>query len=346
MQFNRRSIALLISLGAGIIGIAVFFIVSGIGIAALAIICIAAAVLLINLLLRSFGNFTSGKIAAIGKFAIAGSVLLIVISVIISLAGLLLYAQDSIIFRNINDPQSRQLLHTIPGYSEIQFTAANGRTYNGMMYEQAEGISPLVIYFGGNGECSYSNMQLRRTRNQWQYFSGYNYLFIDYDGYGINGGSLDYKKLYEQALAVYDYAVTLPNVDRSRIVAMGYSLGTGAAVYLAAHRQVSGLILGAPYSNGYDLYNNLMPIFYGPLRLLVKQKLSSDLYAPEVTCPVLIFASHTDELVPFNSSVKLSKLFPGHTDFVTLDSVSHNSIFLASGVLPRVQSFLEELNQK
>jgi dienelactone hydrolase len=37
------------------------------------------------------------------------------------------------------------------------------------------------------------------------------------------------------------------------IVSMGYSMGTGSAVYLAANRPVVGLVLGAPCANGYDL---------------------------------------------------------------------------------------------
>ena len=44
--------------------------------------------------------------------------------------------------------------------------------------------------------------------------------------------------MYEETLAVYDYAVTLTSVDDNCIVAMGYSLGTGCAVYLAAQRPV------------------------------------------------------------------------------------------------------------
>jgi dienelactone hydrolase len=149
--------------------------------------------------------------------------------------------------------------------------------------------------------------------------------------------------MYELALAVYDYAVTLPNVDIEKIVPMGFSLGTGCAVYLAAKRRVSGLILAAPYANGYDLYNNMVPIFFGPMRLLVKQKLPSDEYAPKVTCPVFIVASRSDEVVSFLSSEFLSKLFSGNVDFIILDDELHNHIFQGLGVMNKMQTFLEEI---
>ena len=264
-------------------------------------------------------------------------------AVIVIAAGFcitILAIQDGFIFRNVNDPESREFLRGKPGYSEIGFTAKNGTAYHGMLFRQAEGKAPLVIYFGGNGECSYSNLRGRANSDNWKYFEGYNYLFADYEGYGINGGRADYKKNYGQALAVYDYAVTLPFVDSSNIMVMGFSLGTGSAVYLAASRPVSGLVLAAPYAEGRDLYNNFLPLFYGPVRLLVKQKLNSAGYAPNVKCPVLIFASRTDEMVPFYSSRNLAKKFPGNADFVELDNTGHNGIFRAPGVLDRIHSFL------
>jgi pimeloyl-ACP methyl ester carboxylesterase len=175
----------------------------------------------------------------------------------------------------------------------------------------------------------------------WPYFPGFSYLFIDYEGYGQNEGQTHYLKMYEEALAVYDYAITRPDFDKDHIVSMGFSLGTGSAVYLAANRPVIGLILAAPYANGYDLYNNVLPIFYGITKPLVKHKLPSDDYAPKVACPVLIFASQSDSIVPFDSSLRLSKLFPGSVDFVAYDGFDHNELFEAEGLYPKIQSFLE-----
>ena len=266
----------------------------------------------------------------------------VIISFFIIICAFTYIIQDRFVFYNVSDSESREYLLNKPGYSEIKFTADNGKTYNGMIYQQTEGIAPLVIYFGGNGECSYRFMRQRDQNGIWRYFSGYNVLFVDYEGYGLNDGAPHYLKMYEQSLAVFDYASLLSNVDSSRIVTMGYSLGTGSAVYLAANRPVAGLILAAPYANGYDIYNNILPVFKGPFKLLVKQKLPSDKYASLVTCSVLIFASRADELIPFSSSQRLSKLFSGSADFIELNGVNHNSIFGAKGAYDRIQSFLKE----
>jgi len=227
--------------------------------------------------------------------------------IIFVLACVLVYImQDGMMFFNIDNPASREFLQGKPGYYEVEFTAESGKTYHGMMYQATDDMAPLVIYFGGNGEVSYTHMLMREMQNQWQHFAGYHYLFVDYEGYGLNEGRAHYRNMYEKALAVFDYAAALPNVDSAHIVAKAFSLGTGSAVYLAANRPVAGLILAAPYASGYDLYNSVMPIFYGPMRLVVKQRFPSDKYAPDVTCPVLIIASRGDEIIPFASSERLA----------------------------------------
>lgn len=278
------------------------------------------------------------------KFLIAAFVALI--GAAAAFCVVVLLVQDGMFFYPNDDPESREYLLGIPGYRKVEFTAQNGKTYHGMLYRPNGDVpSPLVVYFGGNGECSGRNLRISEKRGEWQYFAGYSYLFVDYEGYGLNGGQASYLNMYEEALAVYDWAAALPEVDVERIVAMGYSIGTGCAVYLAANRPVAGLVLAAPYANGYDLYNSTFPVFFGPLKVLAKHKLPSDEYAPKVTCPVLVIASRNDEAVPFGSSERLSKLFKlsSGVDFMPVDGATHNGLFGAEGVFGKIQAFLEGL---
>ena len=338
---DTKRIALHMPLCAGILGIAGIFYWFGISSLLLPVAAIAVIILLLNLILRMIGKFLVRNpkkwIKRLSEAVLAG------LMVLVTLCSLVYAEQDSMLFYNVKSPESREFLQGKPGYSEVEFTAENGKTYHGMLYRQANEAAPLVIYFGGNGECSYQRMRGLEENNRWRYYAGYNYLYMDYEGYGLNDGKTDYLNMYEEALAVFDYAVTLPNVDSNHIVVMGYSLGTGSAIYLAANRTVAGLILAAPYDNGINLYNNMLPIFYGPMELLVKQKLPSDAYATSVTCPVLLIASHSDGTVPYSESERLSKLFSGDVDFVTLESEGHNDLFAGAGVYERIQGFLEEV---
>ena len=288
------------------------------------------------------------KITAEKKSGLKRTLVIVVIylaAVFVIGCGLLYFLQDGVFFHNVRDDASRVYLEGKPGYQEISFTAEDGATYHGMLYRATDGPAPLMIYFGGNMEVSYRNLRMWGDQGLWPYFDGYSYLCVDYEGYGLNTGSADYKNMYAEALAVYDYALTLPDVDQSHIVAMGYSIGTGCAVYLAANRQLAALLLAAPYANGNDLYNNVLPVFAGPLKLLERQKFPSDQYAPLITCPTLIIASRGDETVPFASSERLAALISGPVTFFPLDNVSHNDIFSGAGVMEKVREFLEEINK-
>jgi fermentation-respiration switch protein FrsA (DUF1100 family) len=273
------------------------------------------------------------------------TVLLVVVCIIVPILGLIYIMQDRMMFYNVHCPESRSALQGRVGFSEVSITADRDKTYHGVMYRAGDGIAPLIIYFGGNGEVSYRHMLMREANDHWRYFEGFHYLFIDYEGYGLNSGRPHYSNMYEQALAVFDYSAALPYVNSDRIVVMGFSLGTGSAVFLAAKRPIEGLILAAPFASGHDLYNNVLPIFRGPMGLLVRQKFPSNLYAPDVVCPVLIVASHSDEIIPFGSSVRLSELFPDNVDIVALSDEQHNFVINAAGALDRVRAFLEGLRQ-
>ena len=340
---NIKRIAVYLSLCAGILGVVGIFIWFKLDSFLLPVAVITAIVLLLNAILRGLGRFVVKTPAKWASRLCA--CLLAVFTALVSVCGLVYSVQDSMFFYNADSPAARANLQDKPGYSTVEFTAKNGKTYHGMMYRPTDDIAPLVIYFGGNGECSYQRMDLLDANDRWQYYAGYYYLYVDYEGYGLNEGKTHYLNMYEEALAVYDYALTLPGVASDRIISMGYSLGTGSAVYLAANRPVKGLILAAPYYEGLDAYNSMLPIFYGPMKLLVKQKLPSYEYAPDVTCPTLVIASHGDEMVPYPSSVRLSELFSGSVEFITLESANHNSLFPIDGVYDRVQSFLSEVKK-
>lgn len=299
-----------------------------------------AFVLLVNFVLRGCAQLLQKKVKVkklVVQICTAGFALI---------EGLVFFGvsvyniQDHLFFHPVKGIESQTFLQNRPGYQEVTINSASGKTYHGVMYQTTDQKAPLVIYFGGNGECSYQRMQALEMSSRWDAFAGYHMLYMDYEGYGLNDGNPYYLNMYEEALTVYDYAMTLPNVDTDNIVSMGYSLGTGVAVYLAANRNVDGLILCAPYENGYDTYNKLIPIFYGPLKLLVKQKLPSSEYAKKVTCPTLVVASHADEMVPFSSSKRLLELFSGEVDFVELETKGHNEIFQGVGVYEAIQSFL------
>ena len=263
-----------------------------------------------------------------------------VVEILAMLYGAFYVAQDMALFYPSHDQESLVYLTSRPDFEAVEFSAA-GKTWHGILRRNAaaDEAAPLILFFCGNGQNASQAMRNMENNKVWPYFQDYSFLLMDYAGYGLNEGLPSAGNMCAEALAAFDYAQSLPEV--SRIIAGGYSIGTGPAVYLAAHREVSGLFLLAPYANGYDLYNNVLPIFRGPLRLFVKHRFPSDRYAKDISAPVLIIASRTDEVVPFASSERLSACMSGETTFVALSGVGHNSIFFNRTALESVREYLE-----
>ena len=206
--------------------------------------------------------------------------------------------------------ENRLSAYTADGrVEELQFETENG-TLHGWFLHNTGGSAPTVLYFGGNNEDAASRVLASE------------------------------KSFQEMGLAVYDSLMNREDV--SRIVLMGYSIGTGVANYVASERQPAGLILMAPYADGYDLYNGYVNIFHGPLKALVSFKMKSVKYAEKVDVKPLVLASKADEEVPYESSVRLFEKYKKGCNFVTIDDIGHNDFWGTQEVLDEIKKYLAQ----
>lgn len=211
---------------------------------------------------------------------------------------------------------------------------------SGIMHYGGKDAAPLVLYFGGNGDNA-ANRVRYLADNCSAPFRGWHLAMIDYPGYGLSEGTPSDAAFRRMALAAYD-ALSARN-DVTEVVVMGYSIGTGPANYVASRRDVSGLILMAPYAEGADLFNTVVDVFYGPLKLLISYKMPSNAFARDITVRPLIFATEQDELVPYASSVRLSEAYPGGCDFVTVPGIDHGGFWHSGVVLNGIADYLAEV---
>jgi len=266
--------------------------------------------------------------------------LLGVVEIFALVYGIFYFLQDLKLFYPSSSPSSWEALIARPEYEAVEFTAGR-KTWHGILRHGAsEEPAPLILFFYGNGQTASGVMHQMEASGTWAYFNDYRCLVMDYAGYGRNEGRPSAKNMCGEALAAYDYALTLPGV--TQVIVGGYSIGTGPAAYLAAHREPAGLFLLAPYANSYDLYNSVLPIFYGPLRLFVKHRFNSDKCARAVRAPALVVASRDDEIIPFASSLKLHDAFAEST-LITLNGAGHNSILFHQQALECIKEYLDAL---
>lgn len=273
--------------------------------------------------------------------AILFSVFLVILVIVCSFIFLLTKQVSFFFHPNFNE-EAYNYVKSYGNVEEVKIDSENGDLYGFIKYDNEKNEKkPLVIYFQGNAQSAAVTMYIYEERGIWDYFSGYNILVVDYPEYGKSEGKLSEKTFFAMTESVYDYAKNLDCVDENEIVIMGYSIGTGAATYLASQKDVEKLILLAPYDNALSLYNANFNVFYGPIKLLTALKLESDKYAENVQEKTLIFTSYNDEVINYKFSENLSTNFKNLDEFIILnENVSHNDYLSTEAVLERIKSFL------
>ena len=178
------------------------------------------------------------------------------------------------------------------------------------------GRDKALVYFGGNAE------QITWNRDTFEdVFRDYSVYLVNYRGYGYSGGKPSEVALFADAVAIYDQIAP----RHGEITALGRSLGSGVAVYLATQRPLRRLILLTPYDSITAVARRAYPIF--PVNWLLWDRFDSAARAAQVRVPVLIVAAERDRVVPSAHARALQReLVNAPVSFVTIRGAAHNDV--------------------
>lgn len=234
--------------------------------------------------------------------------------------------QDRLLFfhrpRHVDPERQAWLANAYPD-ANIEVTAPNGDILRGWLLKPpaAPAQTPLVIYFGGISE------EVSATAHLFERFAGWALLLVNYNGYGDSTGKPAEKAFFQSALAIYDAVAARDDVDMQRIVVCGRSMGTGVAVYLAAHRTVSGVILISPYDTLINVVRHAFrSLRWLPLSLLAKHPFNSVSLAPSIHAPLLALAGQYDTLITPACSQRLVEHWKGTAELKVVLEADHNTI--------------------
>jgi fermentation-respiration switch protein FrsA (DUF1100 family) len=206
-----------------------------------------------------------------------------------------------------------------PGVQDLRFERPGGVTLRGWLAIGSDPVPrPLVLYFGGNAEEVSWMLDARAA------FGGWDLALVNYRGYGSSGGKPSEKRLFEDALAVYDQIAARPDIDARRIVALGRSLGSGVATYLASARPLAGVVLIAPYDSITAVAQRHYPFL--PVRLLLGNRYDSLARAPLIRTPLLVITGEHDQVIPAVHSKRLYEAWAGAKRSVKIPRADHNDL--------------------
>lgn len=173
--------------------------------------------------------------------------------------------------------------------------------------------SPAVIFGHGNGEI------IDFWPAELKHFSelGIGLLLVEYPGYGRSSGNPSQDSITEAFLAAYDLLTTRKDVDSSRIILFGRSLGGGAVCALAERRPSAALILMSSFKSVRSFaIRYLVPKFF------VRDPFDNLSVVKNYDEPVLIMHGRYDTVIPFSHGLALHQAAK-HKRMITYEA-GHN----------------------
>ncbi|MFT6841765.1 MAG: alpha-beta hydrolase superfamily lysophospholipase [Psychroserpens sp.] len=246
------------------------------------------------------------------------SSIITVLVVYIAISTALYYLQDYMLFKPEKLPIDFQFDYENQDTKEYNLETRDGATINGLRFFPKGESKGVVLYLKGNSKSikGWGKFAVDFTRH------GYNVLMVDYRGFGKSTGRRSQKAIKRDLQLVYNKLKEQTTEDR--IILYGRSLGSGFAAKLASMNHPKMLVLDAPYYSLTKVTARYAPFM--PLSLLLKYPLPTYKWLKYVQCPIHIIHGTHDKLIPFKTSIKLSKVNPKLTKLHTVIGGGHKNL--------------------
>jgi alpha-beta hydrolase superfamily lysophospholipase len=243
-------------------------------------------------------------------------ILKILLIIYITICGLLYFFQEKLIFLPEKLDKNFEFAF-IREFEEINVKTKDNTILNGLLFK-ADNSKGLIFYLHGNAGSVRTWGEVAKTYTD----LNYDVFMLDYRGYGKSEGKITNEELlYQDLQTVYDELTS--KYDESKIIVLGYSIGTGMAAKIASVNNPKLLILQAPYYSLTDLMKHTLPIIP---TFILKYKFETNKFITDCKMPVIIFHGNQDEVIYYNSSVKLKGLMKKSDSLITLNGQGHNGM--------------------
>ena len=244
------------------------------------------------------------------------SILKIFLLLYVAICGLIYFFQEKLIFF----PEKLEKdfkFRFYQNFEEISIKTHDNILLNGLLF-RADSSKGVIFYLHGNAGSLNSWGEVAPTYTD----LNYDVFMLDYRGYGKSEGKIySEKQIYQDTQIAYDKLKTL--YDESKIIILGYSIGTGPATKIASANHPKLLILQAPFYSLTDMMKHYYPIIP---TFLLKYKFETNKFIKKCKMPVVIFHGNRDEVIYYNSSIKLKKLIKETDTLITLHGEGHNGM--------------------
>lgn len=245
------------------------------------------------------------------------STILLILAAYLLISIVLYFVQDYLLFRPEKLPEDFQFYYEHQEFEEYNIPTRDGANINGLRFKTSN-PKGVVFYLKGNSRSikGWGKFAVDFTRH------GYDVIMVDYRGFGKSTGRRSQKAIKRDMQVIYNKIKE--KVDEKYIILYGRSLGSGFAAKLASMNNPRMLILDAPYYSLSRVAKKFIPFM--PLSLLIKFPMPTYKWLKYVECPIHIIHGTDDALIPYKTSVKLSKIKPELTTLHTVIGGGHKDL--------------------
>jgi pimeloyl-ACP methyl ester carboxylesterase len=224
------------------------------------------------------------------------------------------------------------------GAERLVVKTADGHELSGIHIppEKLSKDRSVLVGFGGN---AWNGQDVAEYLHE--LFPDYDVVTFHYRGYAPSTGSPSAEALIADAPLVYDAAAA--RLKPRRIIAVGFSIGSGIAAQLAAKRKLDGLILVTPFDSLKAVAQSMYP--WLPIGPLFGHQIDAAVALEKSRVPVAIVAAERDEIVPAARTAALRKQIPNLVFDRTIKRAGHNDIYARSEFQEAMREALSELER-
>lgn len=206
------------------------------------------------------------------------------------------------------------------GADRLSLTTPYGHELAGIHIPPDEPVRDrtLVLGFGGN---AWNGQDVAEFLHE--LFPDQDTIAFHYRGYSPSTGEPSAEALLADAPLVYDFAVG--RLKPRRVIAVGFSIGSGVAAALAAQRKLDGLILVTPFDSLKAVAEAMYP--WLPIGPFFDHEIDAAGAITKVKAPVAIIAGERDEIIPPALTDALRKQVPDLVLDRTIARAGHNDIY-------------------
>ncbi|HET8749599.1 MAG TPA: alpha/beta fold hydrolase [Sphingomicrobium sp.] len=210
-----------------------------------------------------------------------------------------------------------------PGAERLSLKTADGSELAGIHIpaDHRSEEPTLILGFGGNAWNAQDVAEYLH-----ELFPEDEVVAFHYRGYKPSTGSPSADALLTDAPLVYDAAVG--QVKPKRVVAIGFSIGSGVVARLAAERKLDGLILVTPFDSLKAVAQSMYP--WLPIGPIFEHEIDAATALDKLGVPVAIIAAENDEIVPAARTDALRRRAPNLVFDRTISRAGHNDIYARS----------------